>query len=254
MRRKWPALTALAVAIATVIALDAWLATCGFSGCPNSAEIRAYRPTEGGRILDRNGETLGRITQVRRENVPLSAVPSHVREAFIATEDRRFYEHDGLDWRGIGRASIRNTAALGVREGFSTITMQAVRNTFLAGRFRSRSLSRKLMEMRYSRLLEQHLSKDEILQLYLNVIYLGNGVYGVEGASRDLFGKSVRAVTLAEGAMLAALPKAPSVYTPRRDPRRARFRRDLVLSLMVRDRKSTRLNSSHGYISYAVFC
>ena len=225
----------LVVAVTAVIALDGWLATCGFSGCPARAEIRAYRPTEGGRILDRNGEVLGRITPVRRANVPLSSVPQHVRLAFIATEDRRFYEHDGLDWRGIGRASVRNTAALGVREGFSTITMQAVRNTFLAGRYRQRSLSRKLMEMRYARLLEQHLTKDEILQLYLNVIYLGNGVYGVEGASRDLFGKSVAKVTLAEGAMLAALPKAPSVYTPRRDPRRARARRDLVLSLMVRE-------------------
>ena len=235
MRRQWPRLTALVIAVSAVLALDVWLASCGFSGCPGPAEIRAYRPTEGGRILDRNGETLGRITPVRRANVPLSVVPVHVREAFIATEDRRFHEHDGLDWRGIVRASVRNTTALGVREGFSTITMQAVRNTFLAGRFRQRSLSRKLMEMRYARLLEHALTKDEILQLYLNVIYLGNGVYGVEGASRDLFGKSVEKVTLAEGAMLAALPKAPSVYTPRRDPRRARARRDLVLSLMVRD-------------------
>ena len=234
-RRQWLPLTALAVAVLAVIALDGWLATCGFSGCPDRTEIRAYRPTEGGRILDRNGEILGRITPVRRANVPLTSVPKHVRLAFIATEDRRFYDHNGLDWRGLGRASVRNTAALGVREGFSTITMQAVRNTFLAGRFRQRSLSRKLMEMRYARLLEQHLTKDEILQLYLNVIYLGNGVYGVEGASRDLFGKGVDKVTLAEGAMLAALPKAPSVYTPRRDPRRARARRDLVLSLMLRE-------------------
>ena len=234
-RRQWLPLTALAVAVLAVVTLDAWLATCGFAGCPDRTAIRAYRPTEGGRILDRTGEVLGRITPVRRANVPLSAVPVHVRLAFIATEDRRFYQHNGLDWRGIGRASVRNTAALGVREGFSTITMQAVRNTFLAGRFRQRSFSRKLMEMRYARLLEQHLTKDEILQLYLNVIYLGNGVYGVEGASRDLFGKGVDKVTLAEGAMLAALPKAPSVYTPRRDPRRARARRDLVLSLMMRE-------------------
>ncbi len=247
-RRQWLPLTALAIAVLAVVAFDGWLATCGFSGCPNRAQIRAYRPTEGGRILDRNGEVLGRITPVRRENVPLSSVPKHVRLAFIATEDRRFYQHDGLDWRGIVRASVRNTAALGVREGFSTITMQAVRNTFLAGRFRQRSLSRKFMEMRYARLLEQNLTKDEILQLYLNVIYLGNGVYGVEGASRDLFGKGVDKVTLAEGAMLAALPKAPSVYTPRRDPRRARARRDLVLSLMVREGyiDSTRARKAAG--------
>jgi penicillin-binding protein 1A len=235
IRRRWPMLAVLGLAILGVLTFDGWLATCGFAGCPTASEIRAYRPTEGGRILDRNGEVLGRIVAVRRANVPLATVPKHVREAFIATEDRRFYDHNGLDWRGIARASVRNTAALGVREGFSTITMQAVRNTFLAGRFGQRSLARKMMEMRYARLLEHSLTKDEILQLYLNVIYLGNGVYGVEGASRDLFGKSVEDVTLAEGAMLAALPKAPSVYTPRRDARRARARRDLVLSLMLRE-------------------
>ena len=184
---------------------------------------------------------LGRITPVRRANVPLTAVPGHVRDAFVATEDRRFYHHRGLDWRAIARSSVRNVAALGVREGYSTITMQVVRNTFIAGRFRQRSLGGKLMEMRFARLVEENLTKDQILELYLNVIYLGNGVYGVEGASRDLFGKSVREVTLAEGAMLAALPKAPSVYTPRRDARRARARRDLVLSLMVRE----------GYVSAA---
>ncbi len=239
VRRAWPGLAALAFATGGVLALDVWLATCGFTGCPGAAEIHAYRPSEGGRIIDRAGAVLGRITPVRRANVPLDAIPGHVRDAFIATEDRRFYDHHGLDWRGIGRASVRNAVALGVREGYSTITMQVVRNTFLVGRFRQRSVGRKMMEMRFARLLERNLTKDQILELYLNVIYLGNGVYGVEGASRDLFGKSVREASLAEGAMLAALPKAPSVYTPRRDARRARARRDLVLSLMVRE----------GYIS-----
>ena len=241
IRRTWPGLAALAFAIGGVMALDVWLLTCGFTGCPSSAEIQAYRPSEGGRILDREGAMLGRITPIRRANVPLEQVPGHVRDAFIAVEDRRFYRHDGLDWRGIARASVRNALALGVREGYSTITMQVVRNTFIAGRFRQRSVGRKMMEMRFARLLENNLTKDQILELYLNVIYFGNGVYGVEGASRDLFGKSVRDITLSEGAMLAALPKAPSVYTPRRDPRRARARRDLVLSLMVRE----------GYISEA---
>ena len=241
LRRQAPAVVALAVALLGVIGLDAWLATCGFHGCPTRAEIVLYQPSEGGRILDRTGATLGRITPVRRANVPLSEVPVHVQKAFIATEDRRFYEHRGLDWRAIGRASFRNVTSFGVREGFSTITMQVVRNTFLAGRFKQRSFGRKIMEMRYSRLLEANLTKDQILELYLNVIYLGNGVYGVEGASRDLFGKSVRELGLAEAAMLAALPKAPSVYTPRRDLKTARARRDLVLSLMVRE----------GYVSSA---
>jgi len=178
---------------------------------------------------------MGRLAVVRRLNVPIKQVPVHVRQAFIATEDRRFYKHHGLDWRGVVRATGRNIRALGVREGFSTITMQAARNSFVVRRYKNRSLAQKLVEMRVAKLMEQSLTKDEILELYLNAIYLGNGVYGVEAASRDLFGKSVGRVTLVEGAMLAALPKAPSAYTPRRNPRKALARRNLVLSLMVQE-------------------
>ena len=236
VRAQWPWLTSLALAIAGVVALDIWLATCGFKGCPTTAEIRAFRPPEGGKIFDRQGRLMGRLTVIRRVNVPLEKVPRHVREAFLATEDRRFYDHNGLDWRGLARAGVRNVSELGVREGFSTITMQVARNTFIAEHFvGSRTLRRKLMELRLSRLIEQSLTKDQILALYLNVIYLGNGMYGVEAASRDLFGKSVEDVSIAEGAMLAALPKAPSAYTPRNNRKRALVRRDLVLRLMHRE-------------------
>ena len=233
MRRHWRLTTALSAALVVMIFLDTWLLTCGFDGCPSAAEINAYRPPEGGRVLDRNGKTMGRLYAVRRVNVPLASVPVHVRRAFIATEDRRFYQHDGLDWRAVGRAVMRNTLSLRFREGFSTITMQVARNTFLADRATgTRSIGRKLLELRVGRLLEQALTKDEILELYLNAIYLGNGVYGVEGASRDLFGKRVKDLTVAEGAILAALPKGPSSYTPRRYPDRALGRRNLVLGLM----------------------
>jgi 1A family penicillin-binding protein len=235
LKRRWWAFSAVAVSILGVIALDAWLATCGFEGCPSSTEIRAFRPSEGGRVLDRDGNLLGYLAVVRRVNVPLADVPSHVRAAFIATEDRRFYTHHGVDWRGFARALTRNVGALGVREGFSTITMQVARTSFVARQFGERSLPRKMIELRVSRLIEGSLSKEQILELYLDAIYLGNGVYGVEAASRDLFGKSVREVSLSQGAMLAALPKAPSVYTPRRDADRARRRRDLVLGLMQRE-------------------
>jgi len=229
-------LTSFAVGL---FGLNAWLATCGLRGCPSAEEIRGYEPSEGGRILDRNGKLLGRIANVKRVNVSVSTVPRHVRAAFIATEDRRFYQHDGLDWRGVARAVVRNVTSLGVREGFSTITMQVARNTFIGSRYRTeRTLGRKLLELRLARLLERHLTKDEILELYLNAIYLGNGAYGVEAASRDLFGKRVRNLTLAEGALLAALPKGPSAYTPRRDYGRALARRNLVLSLMEQQRKA----------------
>ena len=244
MRRHWRLTTLVGSSLVVMVVLDAWLLTCGFESCPSKAEIRAYRPQEGGQVMDRFGKPMGRLNTVRRVNVPLSAVPLHVQRAFIATEDRRFYKHHGLDFRGVVRAVVRNTASMRFREGFSTITMQVARNTFIASRATgTRSLGRKLLELRVTRLLESALTKDKILELYLNVIYLGNGVYGVEGASRDLFGKRVRDINVAEGAMLAALPKGPSVYTPRRNPGRAVARRNLVLALM----------QEQGYLSAQAF-
>jgi membrane peptidoglycan carboxypeptidase len=234
-RRRWIVPALLVSSIAAVLVFDAWLYTCGFAGCPSSSEIRAFRPPEGGKILDRDGKLIGRLAIIRRVNVPLASVPKHVQEAFIATEDRRFYEHDGLDWRAFARAVVRNVSSLGVREGFSTITMQVARNSFLQNRYHGRSLRRKLVELRLTRLIESELTKAQILEHYLNVIYLGNGENGVEAASRDLFGKHVNELTVAEGAMLAALPKGPSAYTPRRDRERALRRRNLVLGLMVQE-------------------
>ena len=178
---------------------------------------------------------MGRLETVRRVNVPLKSVPEFVQQAFIATEDRRFYQHGGLDWRGFFRALATNLKAGRTREGFSTITMQVARNTFAVRRYPARSLRQKLIELRLSRLIERSLTKQQILELYFNVIYMGNGVYGVEAASRDLFGRSVNQLNLPQAAMLAALPKAPSAYTPRRHPDRALARRNLVLGLMVKE-------------------
>ncbi|MEP6857989.1 MAG: PBP1A family penicillin-binding protein [Gemmatimonadales bacterium] len=178
---------------------------------------------------------MGRLETVRRVNVPLKQVPEFVQQAFIATEDRRFYQHGGLDWRGFFRALVTNLKAGRTREGFSTITMQVARNTFAVRKYPARSLRQKLTELRLSRLIESSLTKKQILELYFNVIYMGNGVYGVEAASKDLFGRSVNQLNLPQAAMLAALPKAPSLYTPRRHPDRALTRRNLVLSLMVKE-------------------
>jgi penicillin-binding protein 1A len=216
-----------------LIAFDTWLATCGFYGCPSRADIRAFHPSEGGNVYDRDGKLLGHLENVRRLNVPLASVPENVRHAFVATEDRRFYEHNGLDWHGVLRAVARNFSAGGIRQGFSTITMQVAHNSFLQDRYHGRSLRRKLIELRISRLLETELTKDQILEHYLNVIYLGNGVNGIEAASLDLFGKSTQNLTLPEGALLAGLPKAPSSYNPRHSERRAEQRRNVVLALMA---------------------
>jgi len=222
-----------AICILGVYFTDVWLATCGFDGCPTPRDIQTFQPDQGGRILDRYNRLMGRIELVRRVNVPLSQVPNFVQQAFIATEDRRFYQHGGLDWRGFFRALVTNIRAGGTRQGFSTITMQVARNTFAVRKYPARSLRQKLTELRLSRLIEHSLTKQQILELYFNVIYMGNGVYGVEAASRDLFGKSVNKINLPQAATLAALPKAPSVYTPRRHPQRALERRNLVLTLMV---------------------
>lgn len=232
LRRGWWKFSMLGGAVVGLLALNVWLLTCGFYGCPSRSEVRAYRPSEGGQVLDQNGKLIGHLAIVRRINVPLDRIPRHVVQAFIATEDRRFTQHNGIDWRGVGRSVVRNVSSMGVREGFSTITMQVARNSFLTHRYNGRSLRRKLIELRLARLIEGELTKRQILEHYMNVIYLGNGVYGVEAASRDLFGKSVSGLSLSEAALLAALPKAPSYYTPRDYPDRARTRRNLVLDLM----------------------
>ncbi len=234
IRRHWR-LAAAGTTAAMMILVFTWAETCGFAGCPSAASIQAFRPSEGSRILDRSGRTLGRLTYVRRVNVPLAQVPRQARAAFIAVEDRRFYEHHGVDWRSAARATLRNIRHFGVEEGFSTITMQVVRNAFIPQLAGERSLRRKVIEIVLAHRLEKSLTKQQILGLYLNVIYFGNGTYGVEAASRDLFGKSVGQLTLAEAATLAGLPKAPSAYAPRRHPDRAVERRNLVLALMVQE-------------------
>src|SRR6476659_2435309 len=243
-RWKRPLLLGLLLSAGLILWLVCWVGTCGFYGCPSASQIQAFRPSEGSQILDRNGTRIGRLTYVRRINVPLERVPRYVRAAFIATEDRRFYHHHGVDWRSAGRATLRNLKALSFREGFSTITMQVVRSAFLQHLSGERSLGRKLIELELAHRLEASLSKQQILETYLNIIYLGNGTYGVEAASRDLFGKSVSRLTLAEAATLAGLARGPSLYAPRRHPERAIARRNLGLKLMVREHYATADNAT----------
>lgn len=223
------------VTVAGALTTTSWWWSCGWEGCPSPQQLRAWRPTEGGALLAHDSAFVSALSPVRRVNVPLSRVPRHVTAAFIAVEDRRFREHTGVDWYGVARAMVSNLRAGGVREGASTITMQLARNVFLGNRAAERSWARKFLEWRYAGLLEQALNKDEILERYLNAIYLGNGVYGVEAASRDLFGKSVSAVTLSEAALLAGLPKAPSSYAPRSNRARALARRAVVFEVLARE-------------------
>ena len=167
---------------------------------------------------------------LRRGNVGLDRLPPYLPRAVIATEDRRFYSHLGVDPLGLMRASFRNWQAASVVEGGSTITQQLAKNLFLKP---DRTLSRKLEEVVYALWLEHRFSKDEILELYLNRVYFGGGAYGVEAAARRYFGRSARSVSLTQAALLAGLLKAPSRYAPTRNADLAATRVDVVLDSMV---------------------
>jgi penicillin-binding protein 1A len=167
---------------------------------------------------------------LRRGHVRLDALPPYLLQAVIATEDRRFYHHFGIDPLGLIRATFRNASAGTVVEGGSTITQQLAKNLFLSPK---RTMTRKLEEVIYAIWLEQRFSKDEILELYLNRVYFGGGTYGVEAASRHYFGKSAHFVTLSQAALLAGLLKAPSHYAPTRSVKLATVRVDEVLENMV---------------------
>jgi penicillin-binding protein 1A len=185
-------------------------------------------------VLDTKGDTFADVYQPgnRRIWVPLSDIPGFVQKAFIAAEDRRFYQHHGIDEHGIIRAFIGNLANPGRPEGGSTITQQVVKNLLVGDDV---TYQRKIREMIVASRLENTLSKDEILQLYLNSVYMGRGSWGIEMAARSYFGKSAKDLTLSEAAMLAGLLKGPSYYNPDSHPHRADERLTYVLDRMRDD-------------------
>jgi penicillin-binding protein 1A len=185
-------------------------------------------------VLDGKGERFAEVFEEnqRRVWVPLADIPDQVRNAFIAAEDKQFYQHHGIDERGLMRAFIGNLAQSGRLQGGSTITQQIVKNLLVGD---DRTYERKIREMIVAARLESTLSKDEILELYLNSVYLGRGSWGVETAARGYFGKSAKELTLEEGAMLAALAKGPNYYSPDRHPARAQARLAYVLTRMRED-------------------
>jgi len=181
------------------------------------------------RIYTAEGDLIAEYGEKRREPVQISEVPESLVNAIVAAEDKRFYQHPGVDWQGLARAAVY-LARTGRRgPGGSTITMQVARNFFLTN---ERTYSRKLTEIFLALKIERALAKDQILELYLNKIYLGNRSYGFAAASRVYYGKKIADLELAESAMLAGLPKAPSTYNPVVNPERALIRRDYVLGRM----------------------
>ncbi len=199
---------------------------------PKIDSLDDYHPDLVTKVYSHDGSVVAEFFTERRIVAPLHKMPKHLISAFLAAEDSKFYEHEGLNYMSIMRAAYKNMMAGKVVQGGSTITQQVARSFFLT---QERKISRKIREAIMAYRIESRLTKDEILNLYLNQIYLGNGAYGVQTASETYFGKNVQDLTLAEAAMLAALPKAPSKYSPLVNFEAAKKRQEFVLSRMVEE-------------------
>lgn len=196
---------------------------------PDVTTLERYRPTLSTKIYDINGELIDEFYIERRTFVPLANIPQYLRNAIIAIEDDDFYSHWGISLKGMMRAAVRDVCSMRLAEGGSTITQQLAKTAFLT---QEKTISRKIKELRLALQLEQKYSKNEILEMYLNQIYFGHGVYGVDLAARLYFNKPIERLTLNECALLAALPKAPTFYSPFRNPKACLARRNLVLERM----------------------
>ena len=196
---------------------------------PDLTIITDYQPRVPLRVYSAEGLQIGEFGEERRAVVKIDAVPKQMREAILAAEDERFYQHGGVDYVGVLRAALSNFMSGGARQGASTITMQVARNFFLT---KEKTVTRKFNEMLLAFKIEHSLSKDQILELYVNQIYLGQRAYGFAAAAQIYFGKSLDQLTIAEMAMLAGLPKAPSSFNPVVNPKRAKLRQQYVLRRM----------------------
>lgn len=231
MSFRWlafPFLLLLAGAVAGVMVV-AFAAALVYPTLPSLDALTNYQPKIPLRIYSADGKLIGEFGEERRAVVKIAQVPKPLIGAIVAAEDERFYQHRGVDYIGVARAAISNFVSGGVRQGASTITMQVARNFFLS---KERTLTRKFNEVLLAFKIEANLSKDQILALYVNQIYLGHRAYGFAAAAQIYFGKTLAELDLAEAAMLAGLPKAPSRYNPIANPKRAKLRQQYVLRRM----------------------
>lgn len=229
--KKWwqlllVSLFAMGVALAALVALAVVLIS---PDLPALDALTDYHPKLPLRIYSEEGSLIAEFGQERRALVKIDAVPQQLKQAILAAEDERFYQHGGIDTMGVLRAAIANATSGGAKEGASTITMQVARNFFLSS---EKTLKRKLSEALLAIKIEHSLSKDKILELYINQIYLGQRAYGFAAASQVYYGKPLEKLNTAELAMLAGLPKAPSRYNPQVNPKRATERQHYVLRRM----------------------
>jgi len=199
---------------------------------PSIETLRNYKPATVTKFFSEDGEVIGEYFVEKREVVSLDRVPEHLVQAFVAGEDARFFQHKGLDYMAILRALLRNILSGEIIQGGSTITQQVVKSLLLSP---EKSFARKIREAILAFKIEKYLSKEEILFLYLNQIYLGHGAYGVASAAENYFGKTIEELNLAESALLAGLPQAPTKYSPFNHPEQARKRQNYILHRMVEE-------------------
>lgn len=231
LRKWWQFLVILPLVLGLVLAALAGLAaTLIYPTLPSLEALTDYRPKVPLRVYSADGHLIGEFGEERRAFIKIEDVPQSLKQAILAAEDERFYEHGGVDTIGIARAAISNIIAGGFKEGASTITMQVARNFFLSS---EKTATRKLSEALLAIKIEHSLSKDQILELYINQIYLGQRSYGFGAAAQVYYGKPLAKCSVAEVAMLAGLPKAPSRYNPFANSKRAEARQHYVLKRML---------------------
>lgn len=206
-----------------------------YPNLPDVSDLADYKPKLPLRVFTADGQLMGEFGEERRKLTPIKDIPQVLKDAVLAIEDHRFYQHGGVDYVGIVRAGLANLSQL-KSQGASTITMQLARNVYLTS---EKTFTRKIYEVLLTYKLEFLLSKDQILEIYMNQIFLGNRAYGFAAAAETYFDKSLKNITTAEAAMLAGLPKAPSAFNPNINPDRARARQLRVIDRMV----------THGYIT-----
>jgi penicillin-binding protein 1A len=213
----------------SVLAMVALALAMAFPNLPDISDLSDYRPKLPLRVFSAEGDLIGEFGEERRNLTPIKDIPKVMTHAILAVEDARFYEHGGIDYVGVIRAGLANVGRA-KSQGASTITMQVARNVYLSS---EKTLTRKIYEILLTFKLEHFLSKDQILEIYMNQIYLGNRAYGFAAASETYFGKPLKDITVAEAAMLAGLPKAPSAYNPVVNPKRARSRQLYIIDRML---------------------
>ncbi len=232
----WTVGLVVAAGVGLVLTIAVALAVA-YPNLPDISDLADYRPKLPLRVYSAEGALLGEFGEERRNLTPIGEIPTVMKEAVLAIEDARFFQHGGVDYKGVVRAALANLGRV-KSQGASTITMQVARNVYLSS---EKTFTRKIYEILLTFKLEHLLSKNQILEIYMNQIYLGNRAYGFSAASEAYFGKPLKSVSIAEAAMLAGLPKAPSAYNPISNPKRARSRQLYIIERM----------QENGYITAA---